>query len=72
MHKNYHYVTLNDSGLSVASLSSIQKQSFNADADDDYMCHSLESTNFLKMDKNNFITFEFDGDKKVISIVQQF
>jgi len=36
------------------------------------MVHSLESTNYLKVDAKNFILFEFATDQKVISIVQQF
>ena len=52
---------LNNSGLSVASLSDEQKRAFVADDMDDYMCHSLESTNYLKIAKGNFINFEFDG-----------
>lgn len=33
------------------------------------MVHSLDSTNYLKVDPNNFILFEFATDQKIISIV---
>ena len=36
------------------------------------MCHALESVCFLKVSRENFIQFEVDGDKKIISIVNQF
>ena len=36
------------------------------------MIHSLESTNFLKIDKMNCLHFEFSGEKKVITIQQQY
>jgi hypothetical protein len=36
------------------------------------MIHPLESTNYLKVDKDNFIHFDFSGDRKVINITQQY
>ena len=36
------------------------------------MLHSLESVNYLKIDKNNFIEFDFSTEKKLIKIVHQF
>lgn len=32
------------------------------------MIHAIESINYLKVDSNNFIYFDFSGDKKVINI----
>jgi hypothetical protein len=36
------------------------------------MIHPLESTNYLKVEKDNYIQFEFAGEKKIIKILQQF
>ena len=36
------------------------------------MVHSLESVNYLKIDKQNLINFKFATDNKVISILQQY
>jgi hypothetical protein len=36
------------------------------------MIHPLESANYLKVDRDNFIQFEFAGQKKVINIIQQY
>ena len=36
------------------------------------MIHSLESTNYLKIDAKNLIQFQFAGDIKVINITQQY
>ena len=36
------------------------------------MIHPLESVNYLKVDADNFIHFEFSGQNKVINILQQF
>lgn len=36
------------------------------------MIHSLGSANYLKVDRKNFILFEFATDINVISIMQQY
>lgn len=36
------------------------------------MIHSLESANYLKVDPNNNLTFQFAGEKKIITVSQQF
>ena len=36
------------------------------------MIHPLESTNYLKVESDNYITFQFAGEKKIINILQQF
>ena len=34
------------------------------------MIHSMESMNYLKIDKTNFILYEFANEQKIISIMQ--
>ena len=58
--------------MSVASLSQVPKRLIDGGANDDFICHALESVSYLKVDKRNFIQFEFDGDNKIISIVNQY
>jgi hypothetical protein len=36
------------------------------------MIHPLESTNYLKVENDNYILFDFSSEKKVIHILQQF
>ena len=36
------------------------------------MLHSLESVNYLKIDKKNFIEFDFSTEKKLIKIQHQY
>lgn len=36
------------------------------------MLHSLESVNYLKIDPDNCVLFDFAGDKKEIAIQQQY
>ena len=69
--KAHEYVTLNSEGISIASLGGQQKRLISSGNAKDYVCHSLETVNYLKVDPKNFILFEFDGDNKIISIVQQ-
>ena len=40
--------------------------------DDGKMLHSLESVNYLKIDKKNFVVFDFSTEKKLIKIEQQY
>lgn len=36
------------------------------------MVHAIESINYLKVDPENFVYFDFSGSKKLINIVQMF
>ena len=36
------------------------------------MCHSLESLEYLKFEKRNFIQFECEYENKIIKIIQQY
>ena len=68
--KNREFVMINRDGISVMSLASGTKRSVKACNGQEKMIHPLESTNYLKVDKDNFINFEFSGNKKVINIQQ--
>lgn len=58
LHKNKDFVTLAKAGMQVMSLGSQEKRPL-VDADGvDRMLHSLESQNFLKVDRNNYLLFE--------------
>ena len=37
-----------------------------------FLVHSLESSNYLKIDGNNFMHFQFAGDKNMMSTVHQY
>jgi hypothetical protein len=58
LNKNKDFVTLGKTGMEVLSLGSKEKRII-VDMDGiDRMIHSLESYNFLKVDKNNYLLFE--------------
>ena len=56
----------------MVSINSIDKRCIMADNGQEKMCHSLQSTNYLKIDTSNFILFEFATDNNVVSIMQQY
>lgn len=42
------------------------------DLGNDRILHSLESVNYLKIDPDNFITFECADENKIISVYQEY
>ena len=66
--KNREFVMINRDGISVISLGSNGKRSIRDSFGQEKMIHPLESTNYLKVDNDNFINFEFAGDNKIINI----
>ena len=70
--QNKDFVTLNKEGMQVLSLGSNEKRPLK-DADGvDWMLHSLESFNFLKIDPNNYLLFECSKQDRKISIQQEY
>lgn len=69
INKTKDFITVNREGISIMSLGTKPKKSVKSENGQDMMVHSLESTNYLKVDAKNFILFEFATDMKVISIV---
>ena len=55
---------VNSFGVSVVEMGSIHTRTLTADNGCEHMLHSLESANYLKVDKKNFIRFEFATDDK--------
>lgn len=60
---------VNREGISLLSLGTNQKKCVKAENGQEMMIHSLESTNYLKIDQKNFILLEFATEQKVISVV---
>jgi len=72
MKRTKDFVTINRDGVSVYSLGTQMKRVIKSDPNQEKMLHSLESTSYLKIDRKNLIVFDFSGEQKVISIMQQF
>ena len=71
--KHKDFIHLNKSGMHVLSLGSIEKRACRDNKKVDRMIHSLESCNFLKVDKSNYLVFECaKSNKKVVSIEQEY
>ena len=62
LNKNQDFVTINREGINILSLSAEAKKSILSDNGQHKMIHSLESTNYLKIDKANIVNFEFASD----------
>lgn len=65
--KNKDFIHLSITGMSVLSLGSVEKRAFKDNKNVDRMVHSLESFNFLKADKTNYLSFS--GSKVGSNIV---
>ena len=70
INKNKEYIMMNRDGISVISLGSDGKRIITASNGQEKMLHPLESTNYLKVEHDNYIRFEFSGEKKIIHIMQ--
>lgn len=58
LQKNKDFITVNKQGMQVLSLGSTERRAIKDSNGIDRMIHSLESVNFLKLDKNNYVLFE--------------
>lgn len=72
INRNKEYIMMNRDGISVISLGSEGKRFITGSNGQEKIIHPLESTNYLKVEHDNYIRFEFSGEKKVIHILQQF
>ena len=70
--KTNDYVTINQDGISLISLDSFDKKYIKSADGQEKMIHAIESVNYLKVDAENFIHFDFSGHTKKIKIIQQF
>ena len=53
-------------------MGSLQKRLIKDENQKERMIHSLESVNFLKVDPQNYIVFQFADEVKIISVQQEF
>jgi hypothetical protein len=69
INKTNDYVTINGEGISLISLDSFDKRYIKSADGQEKMIHAIESVNYLKVDPNNFIHFDFSGPNRQIKIV---
>jgi len=73
IHKNMDFVCINSRGISILEIGgSHHTRNLVSDRGEEYMLHSLESSNYLKIDRSNFIKFQFANEEKVLSIISQY
>lgn len=70
LNKDKDFVTLSADGIGVLALGRHPKRRLVSASKENLMIHSLESVNYLKIDVNNSLVFEFSGEQKVISVNQ--
>ena len=70
--KTHDFITLNKSGLSIIALGAIEKKEVVNQSGQEMLIHSLESVNYLKVDRKNFVLFKCAEEEKVIEIQQEF
>ena len=66
------FLKLSKAGAEIIALGSEQKRMIVDDLGNDRILHSLESVNYLKIDPDNFITFECADENKIISVYQEY
>jgi hypothetical protein len=72
LNKNQDFIIFSKKGMSVLALGSIEKRVMKSNKGQDILIHSLESYNFLKHDKANFLMFQCSTNKRSISIQQEY
>jgi hypothetical protein len=65
------FIHLNKNGISVTSLSEIDKRIIEGNDNQMKVLHSLESINYLRVDPGNFIEFDSETGDRVIRIQQK-
>ena len=65
-------VILNQDGISIVCLGNCDKRVVIDDNKKEYVIHSLESFNYLKIDPGNFITIEKKETEIVINVMQEY
>ena len=66
---NKEYITFSKSGINVIALGKVENRKLTSFDGENKMIHSLDSFNFLKVDKINFINFKCqDYNNRIISI----
>ena len=72
LNKNQDFIIFSKKGMSVLALGSIEKRVMKSNKGQDILIHSLESYNFLKHDKANFLMFQCSTNNRSISIQQEY
>ena len=73
LNKNKDFLHLSKAGMWVLSMGSDEQRTIKDINGMDRTIHSLESFNFLKVDKNNFLVFECaKSSNRVVSINQEY
>ena len=65
-------VILNQDGISIVCLGNCDKRYLIDDNKKEYVIHSLESFNYLKIDPGNFISFEQKESEIVIQVMKEY
>jgi hypothetical protein len=72
LHKSKDFVTVSKTGLNVTALGTWDKRAVTTMDHRDLMIHSLDSYNFLKLSRDNYLVFKcIDPENKIISIQQE-
>lgn len=61
LKKTSDYVMINQDGISLICLESFDKRYIKSADGQEKMIHAIESVNYLKVDKDNFIYFDFSS-----------
>jgi len=62
------FLKLSKAGAEIIALGSEPKRMITDDLNNDHVLHSLESVNYLKIDPENFVTFECADENRIISV----
>ena len=72
-NRNLDFVTLNRDGINIVALGSVEKRPMLDSAGQERMLHSLQSSNYLKVDPENFLLFATAKEaKREIKVQQEY
>jgi hypothetical protein len=72
IEKNKDFITLSRAGISILALGDREKSKVRDSSGMDKIVHSIESLDFLKVDKNNMMLFECAEEDRIVSIYQEY
>lgn len=70
-NRNLDFVTLNREGINIVALGGVEKRAIMDSQGQERMIHSLQSTNYLKVDPENYLLFACAKSEKSEIRVQQ-
>lgn len=68
MNTTKDFISISKSGIKIIALGIHEKRKLTDNTGQDWLVHSLEGYNYLKVDKLNFIFFKCSEEDKIISI----